>query len=302
MASTRRQRNDKTGSESGLLSRCLKGRQLDCGVIRGRRHRLGYKHILYKQKYQWRTDYAFGLDFSPDATQLVATSENNTATIWDIATGNEVRRLVHEDWVYAAKYSPEGDRIATATLEHVRIWDSEDGRFLHKIQVSWSVGVGLFWVYDLLFVVSKDQVRKIKRTTVSEWVIPPSEETSRTALQIHGEFVVSATSRTIRFWDISTHTECHPIQHSRDIESIALSPDDQFIAIAGKDRKITIKQLSHISVSTIVRFNFLALFKFSPPLFSEYTPHVRHQSSRSTTLHSIHGSMTNLRMRTHSSY
>ena len=207
----------------------------------------------YKQKYQWNKRLVYGLDFSPDATQLVAVSADK-AIIWDLATGNEVRTLVHQGWVKAVKYSPEGDRIATVTRNHVRVWDSEDGRLLHEIQVSCSGEVSLVWGYNLLFIMSKDKVQKIEGTTVSEWSIPETDETSLctgTALQSRGEFVVSATSRTIGFWDISTYAQLPPIRHSQDIESITLSPDDQFIAIAGKDRKITIKRLSHISVSIV---------------------------------------------------
>ena len=207
----------------------------------------------YIQKYQWRTDseIVFGLDFSSDATRLIVASDDITAIIWDLATGNEAQRLVHERAVYAAKYSPEGDRIATATWDEVRVWDSEDGRLLYDIQVAQCDIAGLVWGYNLLLVTAKDKVWKIKGTTVSEWSIPQRRGTSRTALQNHGEFVVSATRRGVRFWDISTHTERPPIQHSQNIQSITLSPDDQFIAITGKDGKITMKRLSHISVSIV---------------------------------------------------
>ena len=129
----------------------------------------------HKQKYCLKTKAVYGLDFSPDAARLVAASNDSTATIWDIGTGDEVRKLVHEDWVRATKYSPEGNRIATATSHHVRVWDSEDGRLMHEIQVSWSYPTGLFWVYNLLFVVSEDKVWEIKGTTVLEWSTPESK-------------------------------------------------------------------------------------------------------------------------------
>ena len=211
----------------------------------------------YKEKYRWRIEpdsMVYELDFSPDATRLVAASDDK-AIIWELATGNEERTLVHEDSVLAAKYSPEGDRIATATVSdhhaHVRVWDSEDGRLLHDIQVTQCDLTDLVWGYNLLFVTAKDKVWKIKGTTVSSWSIPHSRGTLCTAIQNRGEFVVSAARRAVRFWDISTHTERPPIQHSQNIQSITLSPDDRFIAIAGKDQNITVKRLSHISVSIV---------------------------------------------------
>ena len=58
----------------------------------------------------------YGVDFSPDdSTRLVTASKNYTAAVLDVTTRQHVLRLDHEDWVIAAKYSPQGDRIATST-------------------------------------------------------------------------------------------------------------------------------------------------------------------------------------------
>ena len=204
----------------------------------------------YKQKCWWKTaERVEGLDFSPDATRLISTSYYE-ATIWDLVTGNEVRKLVHEQLICTGKYSPEGDRIATVTWDHVRVWDSEDGRLLHKIKVTECHQVGLVWgSSNDLIVVSMRKVWKIKGTTISEWSIP--EISDNIAVQSRGDFLASTTSRTVRFWAISTQIQLPLIQHSQHIQSITLSPDGQFIAIAGMDQNVTIKRLSHISVSIV---------------------------------------------------
>ena len=85
----------------------------------------------------WEEYHHFlGVDFSPDATRLVSASKNGTAAIWDIAARKRVQTLDHGDVVRAAKYSPQGDRIATATRESVRVWDTNDGRLLVHIPVT----------------------------------------------------------------------------------------------------------------------------------------------------------------------
>jgi WD40 repeat protein len=61
------------------------------------------------------------------------------------------------------------------------------------------------------------------------------------ALPKHGEFIAYSTKRTVTFWDTSTHTQLGLIQHPQDIRSIALSPDDRFLAIGGEGGKITIR-------------------------------------------------------------
>ena len=60
-------------------------------------------------------NFILGVDFSPDSTRLVTGTNNCTAIIWDLGTGKQVQTLQHQGWIYAAKYSPRGDRIATAT-------------------------------------------------------------------------------------------------------------------------------------------------------------------------------------------
>lgn len=64
-------------------------------------------------------DYVHGVDFLPDSTRLVTTSDNKTANVWDVTTGEKVLTLLLENDVRAAKYSPLGDRIMTATQKFV---------------------------------------------------------------------------------------------------------------------------------------------------------------------------------------
>ena len=112
----------------------------------------------HEKVFSCREDYRNinGVDFSPDLSRLVSASENRTATIWDIATRKRVQTLRHDDWVRAAKYSPQGDRIATATPDFVRVWDSNDGRSLADIKVSFTTwnNTGLLWLDHHLFILA----------------------------------------------------------------------------------------------------------------------------------------------------
>ena len=54
--------------------------------------------------------YALSATWSPDGKQIVTASDDDTAHIWDAATGEEVRQLVgHTDWVRSAAWSPDGN-------------------------------------------------------------------------------------------------------------------------------------------------------------------------------------------------
>ena len=200
----------------------------------------------------------FGVDFSPDSTRLVTASRNRTATVWDVAARKKVLSLDHKGNVLAAKYSPQGDRIATATFSgSVRVWDSDDGRFLVDIPVEvtpW-YNTGLFWSDNHhLFAVSHSTIKEFEASTgsaVSEWPVPETNGILCIILPRYGELIAYATHDAVTFWVVSTHSQIGHIQHPQNIFLIVSSPDDRFLAIIGRNGKITVRSLSHIIVSIV---------------------------------------------------
>jgi len=64
--------------------------------------------------------------FNPDGSHIVTASEDNTARIWDAASGTEIAVLRgHDSAVNSAAFSPDGSRIVTASNDKTaRIWDA----------------------------------------------------------------------------------------------------------------------------------------------------------------------------------
>ena len=187
------------------------------------------------------------VEFSPDSTRLVTGSDNKKATTWDMATWKQVQTLDHEHWVGATKYSAQGDRLATGTGTFVRIWDN-DGRLLVTINVGVRpyYNTGLLWSNNHLFALSDNKINQFEASTesaVSEWPVPDVGNISCIALPKHKEFIAYSTNRAVTYWDTTTRTQCGLIEHTQDICSIAISPDDQFLAIGGKDGHIIIRKL-----------------------------------------------------------
>ena len=213
-----------------------------------------YEKIISHQE-DYNPDVS-GVDFSPDSTRLVSASR--AASIWNVAAGKQVQTLDHS-WAKAAKYSPQGDRIATATHDYVRVWDSNNGGLLVHIPVKvnpW-YNTGLLWFNDHLFVVSESKIKHIEAftgSTVSEWSVPYTDHFSCIAPPKHGGFIAYSTQRTVTFWNKATHIQLGLIQHPQDIRSIAVSPDDRFLAIGGRNGKVTINSLSRITVSILSRW------------------------------------------------
>ena len=194
----------------------------------------------------------YDVDFSPDSSRLVsANREDCTATICDIAARKKVQTFHHGSWVLAAKYSPQGDRIATTGPESVHVWDSNDRKLLVDVKVG--MDPWLLWFNNHLF--AKTDNSKIKQidastgSTISEWSVPPYS-LSCIALPQHGRFIAYSTRDNITFWDTSTHTQLALISPTTKTRSIAFSPDDQ-LAIVSREKKIIIKTLSLVKVCPV---------------------------------------------------
>jgi WD40 repeat protein len=67
--------------------------------------------------------------FSPDGSRVVTASWDDTARVWDAATGVSIAILSgHRGWVNSAAFSPDGGRIVTASWDKsARIWDAQTG-------------------------------------------------------------------------------------------------------------------------------------------------------------------------------
>jgi WD40 repeat protein len=66
----------------------------------------------------------FSVTFSPDGQKVATASGDNTARIWDVASGVELQKLVHDDSVNDIAFSPDGSKVATASSDGiVRIWN-----------------------------------------------------------------------------------------------------------------------------------------------------------------------------------
>jgi WD40 repeat protein len=69
-------------------------------------------------------------DFSPDGRRVLTASRDNTARLWDAATGKEVVILRgHQAHIYSAVFSPDGARVLTASDDGTaRLWDPATGK------------------------------------------------------------------------------------------------------------------------------------------------------------------------------
>jgi ABC-type multidrug transport system fused ATPase/permease subunit len=104
----------------------------------GRTRRVFYGHTASVLQATW----------SADESKILTRSDDQTARIWDAASGEELVRLSgHTDWVLQATWSVDESKILTSSADQTaRIWDAASGEELVRLsghtasvwQATWS--------------------------------------------------------------------------------------------------------------------------------------------------------------------
>ncbi|WP_428011548.1 protein kinase domain-containing protein [Baaleninema sp.] len=148
----------------------------------------------------------YGLAVSPQNNIVVSGSFQ---TLGIIALKNGVllnERSVHESWVKAIAFTPDGNTIVTASQDTtIRLWDTRTG------------------------------IRKLTLNNHTKAV-------NDIVISADGHIIVSASDdRTIRVWDLRSGRVLHTLQgHTGAVTSLALSADASTLVSGGEDKTLRV--------------------------------------------------------------
>jgi DNA-binding beta-propeller fold protein YncE len=183
--------------------------------------------------------------FSPDGKQVLTASWDNTARLWDAATGKEVRNFEgHTGEVYRAVFSPDGKQVLTASGDKTaRLWDAATGKELRKFEGHTRT------VYSAVFSPDGKQVLTASMDqTARLWDAATGKEVGK--FEGHTDYVYSAVfspdgkqvltaswEKTARLWDAATGKEVGKFEgHTDYVLSAVFSPDGKQVLTASDDK------------------------------------------------------------------
>lgn len=191
--------------------------------------------------------------FSPESSQLIwARTSKIMPVLWDVESGRRLGVLSSKEKGHSANivsitFSPDGRYIATGDSQGtVVIWNRADRSVLRRINAH--VGE----VKHLLFLAGRNELATagkdgairllgITGTEETATLSAPSEFaiTSLTG-STDGQFIyASSENMTVKGWNVSMRTLRGTLDlKNRQINSIALSPDGDFMAFAEEDNSV----------------------------------------------------------------
>nr|MDZ8288500.1 ribosome assembly protein 4 [Nostoc sp. ChiSLP01] len=158
----------------------------------------------------------------------------------------------HKDQVNSVAYSPNGQQLASASLDNtIKIWDFSSGQLLktltgHSDRV---ISVAYSSNGQQLASASDDKTIKIWNVSNSQLLktlTGHSSSVNSVAYSPSGQQLASASDdKTIKIWDVSSGQLLKTLTgHSSTVNSVAYSPNGQHLASASSDKTIKIWDVS----------------------------------------------------------
>lgn len=208
-----------------------------------------------RETFVGHTAHVLNADISPDGTRIATASEDGTARVWDIDSGEVLATLGgNQGSVWSVTYSPDGSQLATTDDKGTRVWDveclkagdSNEGCVTRELGGhASSVYLAAFSPDGLHLVTASDDHTAIVWNLASgaqEHVLGGhASAVNSAAFSPDGTKIVTASAdQTLRVWDL---TKCTPDCAFQEYKgptgamwNASFSPDGQYVVAASEDQ------------------------------------------------------------------
>ena len=184
-----------------------------------------------------------GMTYSPDGSLIASGSDDGTARIWDVKTGEQLGTFTgHRSEVLWVVFSPDGTRLVSAGEDKtIRIWEVKTGKELFTLERHHAgVVIAVFSPDGTRFATgANDESAKIWDTASGQELFNLAHPGTvyGVAFSPDGKRLATASNAEIvKVWDALSGQELFSFSgHTSSIVSIVFSPDGKRLATASRD-------------------------------------------------------------------
>ncbi len=220
--------------------------------------------------FSGHTSHVEAAVFSPDGKIIATASSDQTIRLWDVSTGQEIRRIEgHTGAVFDVDFSPDGKTIASVSTDSTaRLWDVMTAAEIHRFEGHSSDLIGVAFSPDGKMIATaggrRGGIGEDSDNTIRLWNVSTGKEIRRleghtgylTGLDFSpdGKTIVSASADTsARLWNVVNAEEIQRFEgHENGVMSAVFSPSGEHIITAGSDHTVRLWDVT--SAEEIQRF------------------------------------------------
>ena len=207
--------------------------------------RAGLAAYPYRVALRGHEDWVTSAQFSADGKTVLTASWDNTARLWDVASGQELRALRgHEEGVTSAQFSADGNTVLTASWDKTaRLWEVASGKELQALR-GHEEGV---WTAQFsadgktVLTASVDRTARLwdVASGIELRALRGHEDKVNSArFSANGDTVLTASEdRTARLWDVASGKELWALRgHEKLVTNAQFSADGKTVLTASMDK------------------------------------------------------------------
>ena len=183
--------------------------------------------------------------FSPDGQRIVTGSWDQTAKVWDAASGRELLSLKGHRWpIWCVAFSPDGQRIVTGSWDQTaKVWEAASGHELLTLEGHSAPIRSVAFSPDSQRIVtgSWDQTAKVWEAASGRKLLTlggTNGNVDSVAFSPDGQRIVTGLGdSTAKVWEAVSGRELFTLKgHGHQVRSVGFSPDGQRIVTGSDDQ------------------------------------------------------------------